>query len=69
MLGNVLGKGILWIGGTKKGLDGEEHGADLKGRTPFVFEYIKADAPQLVDVGVVDLGQETNLKGERVSHS
>ena len=75
MLGDVLSQGVFWVGGAEESLDGEEHCADLQGRAPFVFEDIEADATELVDVGVVDLGQETNLgdgggvrlRGERLT--
>ena len=39
----------------------EKYCADLQRRTPLVFEDIEADAAQLVDVGVIDLGQKTDL--------
>jgi hypothetical protein len=39
----------------------QQHGADLQGRAPLVLEDVQADAAQLVNIGVVDLGQETHL--------
>lgn len=39
----------------------QQHGADLQRGAPLVLQDVEADAPQLVDVGVVDLGQETDL--------
>lgn len=45
----------------QEGLDGEEDGADLKGGRPLVLEDVQADATELVDVGMVHLGQEADL--------
>ena len=42
-------------------LDGEENCADLEGRAPLVFEDVQADATQLVNVWVVDPGDEPYL--------
>lgn len=39
----------------------QQHRADLQRRRPLVLEDVEADAPELVDVGVVDLGQEAHL--------
>jgi hypothetical protein len=64
VLCNVLSKGVFWVGSTEQCLDGEEHSANLESRAPFVFEDVQADTTKLVDVGVVDLGQETNLRDE-----
>lgn len=46
-------------------LNAEEHRPDLKGRRPLILEDIQADAAKLIDVGVVYLGQKTNLASER----
>ena len=49
----------------------DEHGPDLQRRGPLVLEDVEADASELVDVGVVDLGEEPDLffvergRGER----
>ena len=39
----------------------EKHCADLKGGGPLVLQDVEADAAKLVDVGVVDGGQEAHL--------
>merc|ERR1719188_1307462 len=49
----------LWR--AEQSLDAQEDGSDLKGRAPFVLQYIQADATKLVNVGVVDLCQEADL--------
>lgn len=41
----------------------DQHGPDLQGRGPLVLEDVEADAAELVDVGVVDLGEEADLFG------
>ena len=42
-------------------LDGEENCADLKSRAPLVLEDVQADPTQLVNVWVVDPGDEPHL--------
>lgn len=49
------------VGRAQQRLDREEDGADLEGGGPAVLEDVEADAAELVDVGVVDLGQEADL--------
>ena len=49
------------VGRREEGLDREEDGADLEGRGPLVLEDVEADAPELVDVRVVDLGEEAHF--------
>lgn len=56
-------RGTHRVGRREEGLDREEDGADLEGRGPLVLEDVEADAAQLVDVGVVDLGQEAHFRG------
>lgn len=36
-LGNVICEGIIWVGGAKESLDGEQDCADLEGRRPVVW--------------------------------
>lgn len=44
----------------------EQHCADLQRGAPLVLQDVQADAAQLVDVGVVDLGEEAHLQaGQR----
>jgi len=42
-------------------LNGEEDGADLKGGRPLILKDVQADAAELVDVGMIHLGQEADL--------
>lgn len=46
-------------------LDRQQHMADLQRWGPLVLQDVQADAAQLVDVGVVDLGQEAHLRRTR----
>ncbi len=41
----------------------EKDGSDLQRGTPLVLEDVQADAAQLVDVWVVDLREEPDLRG------
>ena len=52
------GSGIEGVSGH---LDGEQDGADLQGGAPLILEDIQADPAQLVDVRVVDAGDEADL--------
>jgi len=61
LLRNIRGKRVVGIWGSEQGLDGEEDGADLESGGPVALEHIQTDAAELVDVGVVDLGQEADL--------
>lgn len=52
-------------------LDAEKHRPDLKRGRPLVLQYVEADAPELINIGVVDLRQETNLlvtTGQKSNH-
>ena len=40
----------------------EEDCSDLESGAPLVLEDVKADAAELVDVGVVDLGEESHFR-------
>ena len=61
VVGDTVIEGIVGVGAAEKSLDREEHGADLEGWRPLVLEDVEADTAELVDVGVVDLRQETGL--------
>lgn len=52
---------IIQVWERHQGLDGEEDGPDLESGRPLVLQDIKADAAELVDVGVVDLCSEEHL--------
>ena len=43
----------------------EQDGADLQGGAPLVFEDVKADAAQFVDVWMIDLCKESDLAAGR----
>ncbi len=59
--GHVVGERIVGVGSAHEGLDGEEDGAHLQGRTPLVLEDVQADAAEFVNVGVVDPCEEAHL--------
>jgi hypothetical protein len=61
VLGNVLVQRVIGVGCTHEGLNRKQDGADLQCGGPFIFEDVQADAAQLVHVGVVDLGQKSDL--------
>ena len=50
-------------------LDGEENSADLKSRAPLVLEDVQADPTQLVNVWVVNPGDEPHLHKFRLGKS
>jgi hypothetical protein len=60
-LGNIGSERIVGVRGTKKSLDREKDSSDLKGGGPIVLEYVKTDASKLINVGVEDLGKESDL--------
>lgn len=60
-LGYVWGERIVWVWRAKECLDRQQDRADLKSWRPVALQNIQADTAKLVDVRVVDLGQETNL--------
>ena len=45
----------------------DQDGADLKGGAPLVLQDVQADAAQLVNVGVVDFGEEADLQSPALS--
>ena len=59
---DTLVKGIFEVRVGHEGLDGEEDRSDLESGTPLVLEDIETDAAKLVDVRVVDLSAEKNLR-------
>lgn len=61
LLRHIWCQWVVWVWCTKQCLDGEEDSADLKSWRPVAFEDVEADAAELVNVWVVDLGEETNL--------
>ena len=52
---------IVGIRSAHQSLDAKEDGSDLQSRTPLILEYVQTDPAELVDVGMVDLGQEPHL--------
>ena len=46
----------------KADLDGEKDGSNLKSRTPLLLQDVQADSPKLVNVWVVDPGDEPDLR-------
>ena len=63
VLRGLVVEGVVGVGGREEDLDAEEDGADLEGGGPLCLEDVQADAPQRVDVGVVDPRQEAGLGG------
>ena len=62
VFGDTFVKGILEVRVGHEGLNGEEDRSDLESGTPLVLEDIETDAAKLVDVRVVDLSAEKNLR-------
>nr|GMC91244.1 hypothetical protein BBBOND_0401070 [Ipomoea batatas]GME06379.1 hypothetical protein BBBOND_0401070 [Ipomoea batatas] len=62
MFCNVFRKWIIWIWSTQKCLNAQKYSTNLKSRTPLVFENIKTDPSKLINVRVVDFGEEPNLE-------
>jgi len=60
-LRHVSRQRVVGVGSTEECLDGQEDSSDLQGRGPVVLEHIQADPAQLVDVWMVDLGEEADL--------
>jgi len=52
---------IIRVRCAKQSLNREENGSYLKGRGPVALQDIQTDAAKLIDVGMVDLGQESDL--------
>jgi len=53
---------IVWVWCTKEGLNREEDSTNLQGGRPITLEHVKTDSTKLVDIGVVNLGEEANLR-------
>lgn len=76
-LSDVVCQWVVWVRGTKQGLDGEQNGSDLEGGRPvalkgvslclweespcLTLQHVQADSSESVDVGVVDLCEEADL--------
>jgi hypothetical protein len=63
VLGNIVGEGIVGVGGAEQGLNAQQNRANLKRGAPLVLENVEADPAEPVDVGVVDPRQESHLGG------
>ena len=63
VLRGLIVEGVVGVGRREEDLDAEEDGADLQRGRPLRLEHVQADAPQRVDVGVVDPRQEPRLGG------
>eukprot|EP01006_Ploeotia_vitrea_P044530 TRINITY_DN66836_c1_g1_i2.p1 TRINITY_DN66836_c1_g1~~TRINITY_DN66836_c1_g1_i2.p1 ORF type:complete len:150 (+),score=17.12 TRINITY_DN66836_c1_g1_i2:40-489(+) len=61
VVGDLVVERVVRVGRLQQELDGEADLVDLQRRRPLVLEDVQADAAELVDVGVVDLGQEAHL--------
>eukprot|EP01084_Bolivina_argentea_P143793 252456_1 len=61
VLRDVVGERVVGVGRRHEDLDAEEHLANLERGGPLVLDDIEADAAELVDVGVVDAGEEAHL--------
>jgi len=58
---------VIGIWCAEESLDGEEDGADLEGRGPVALQDVQAYTTELIDIGMVDLGEESYLwRGHRV---
>ena len=62
LVGDVRHQGVVRVGVRKQRRDGEEHLAHREGGRPLVLEDVQADATVGVDVGVVDLRDELELR-------
>lgn len=60
-LSNIVCQRIVRVGGAKESLDTQQDRSDLESWRPVSFKNIKADPPELVNIGMVDLGQETDF--------
>ena len=64
-LRHVVGERIVRVWRGEERLNREEDGADLQRRAPLVLENVEADAPEPINIRVVDFRQEANLRRER----
>ena len=58
---NLIVQGIIRIRGRKQGLNRKKHSPNLQRWRPLVFEDIQTNSSQLVDIRVINLGQESNF--------
>jgi hypothetical protein len=63
VIGNGFIKRIVKVVVGHQSLDGEENRSDLESGRPLVLEDIETDTSKLINVGVVDLCAEKNLRG------
>jgi len=63
LVGSFVIQRIIGIGGTEESLYTEEDRSDLQSGTPFIFKDIKANSAEIINIGVVDLGVEDDLRG------
>lgn len=58
---------LTWLRGTQKCLKRDEGGSDGQGRSPLIFQDVKADGACLgADVWVPDLGVKLHLRTSKV---
>jgi len=62
VVSDLLVKGIIEVGSGHKCLDRKKDSSDLESRRPLGLKDVETDAAELVDVGVVDLSSEKNLR-------
>jgi len=58
---NIGSQWVVWVRGTEECLDRKENGSDLEGWRPVAFKNVQTDAPKLVNIWVVNLGEKSNL--------
>mmetsp|Transcript_26594 Transcript_26594/g.67606 ORF Transcript_26594/g.67606 Transcript_26594/m.67606 type:complete len:200 (-) Transcript_26594:41-640(-) len=61
MVSNVVCKRVIGVGRREQSLNGEQHRAHLQGWAPLVLQDIQANAPKLVNVGVIHLRKKADL--------
>lgn len=59
LLRHCLIERVLRVGGSQQCLYAEQDGAYLQSWRPIILQYVKTDAAETVDVGVVDASEET----------
>jgi len=53
---------VVWVWRAEESLNGEKDSSNLESWRPVALENIQADTAELVNVGMVDLSQESNLR-------